>query len=186
MYVIFVKTISVYYQAFTISFYILTFVITAYMYAILIRTISVYYQLFSINFLLNTHCICVRPHHTVELLTTIHKPVFKSGILTKALLCQRLSHLFKQPLLLQVTDISIGKEKQREMPYNKGDQDNGFLNIPNQAPVAQSVDNFIQRIKCVSWSTVYPLDNVIRSFNNWAQGAILKVIHVKREVSRKF
>ena len=34
------------------------------------------------------------------------------------------------------------------------------------APVVQREDNSIQRIKCIDWSTFYPLDRVIRSLNN--------------------
>ena len=37
----------------------------------------------------------------------------------------------------------------------------------HQAPVVQRMDNLIQWIKCIGWSTSYLLDKVIRSLNNW-------------------
>ena len=44
-----------------------------------------------------------------------------------------------------------------------------FLLVPEnigQAPVVQREDNSIQRIKCIGWSTFYPLDRVIHSLNS--------------------
>ena len=51
---------------------------------------------------------------------------------------------------------------------NLGDHNNPFYScmLSVQAPAIQKAENFIQRIKCIGWSTFYPLNRVIRSLNN--------------------